>query len=365
VRVLHISPTHFDNASVIGGAERYAWELARAMARDATVTFLTFGPEARQDDRDGVRVETLRRRRPADHHHHPLAAKPLSLRFVRAIRRADVVHCHQVSVFSTNAGVLFGRLLGRPVFVTDLGGGHPYAPSNYVPLMRLATGFLLISEYSRHLWAAAPASRRPARLDVIYGGVDTDRFSPGGTTDPTLVLYVGRLLPHKGIEHLIDAIVPPLTLRIVGRPYDQTYVAMLRDRAAGKPVVFEPDVDDRGLVDRYRSALVSVLPSVSTDWRGHTTPVAELLGLVVLEAMACGTPVIVSRTASLPELVEDGLTGFVVPPGDGAAIRARLLDLHANPDRAAALGHRARAAVIDRFTWSATARRCLDAYRRP
>ena len=361
MRVLHISPTYFDRASTIGGAERYVWELARAQARVVDVTLLTFGRTAEAGERDGVHVERLRQWPLLD---HPLAANPLRWRLLAAIRRADVVHCHQANTFVTNAGVLAGRLLGRPVFVTDFGGGHRWTPSAYVPLMRLATGFLLLSNYSRQLWVNAPRASRPDRLEVMYGGVDTTAFCPGGRKDPHLVVFVGRLVPHKGIEYLIDAIAPPLTLRIVGQPYDQAYTAMLRDRARDKPVVFEHDVDDAGVVARLQSALAAVLPSVSAVWHGGTTQVAELFGLAAVEAMACGTPAIVSRTGSLPELVDDGTTGCIVPPADVPALRERLLELHARPDAAAEMGRRARAAVLERFTWDATAARSLDAYRR-
>src|SRR5207249_2297367 len=134
----------------------------------------------------------------------------------------------------------------------------------------------------------------------------------------------------------------PLTLRIVGRAYDAAYLDMLRALAVGRPVIFEDRVDDRGLVNRYQSALALVLPSVATDWHGATTNIAELFGLVVVEAMACGTPAVVSRTASLPELVDEGVTGFIVPPGDPAALRARLLQLHAHPEHAVAMGRHGR-----------------------
>lgn len=107
-----------------------------------------------------------------------------------------------------------------------------------------------------------------------------------------------------------------------------------------------------------------VLPSVSADWLGRSTNVAELFGLAAVEAMACARPVIVSRTGSLPELVEDGVTGFVVPPADPAAIRGRLIGLYEHPDRADTMGRCARRRVLERFTWAATSRRCLDAYRR-
>src|ERR1039457_2523100 len=146
MRVLHVSPTHFGDAAIVGGAARYAWELARAMVAQGDVTFLTLGKTPAEFDRDGVHVEVLRHVPVID---HPLASNPLSRRFLSVVRRADVVHCHQVHTFATNAALLFGRATGRPVFVTDLGGGHMRAPSSYVRMMRLAAGFLLISDYSR------------------------------------------------------------------------------------------------------------------------------------------------------------------------------------------------------------------------
>ena len=133
--------------------------------------------------------------------------------------------------------------------------------------------------------------------------------------------------------------------------------------AAGRRVAFEHDADDDALVERYRRALVTVLPSVYTPVDGRTTRQPELLGLVVLESMACGTPVIVTDVASLPELIEDGVNGFIVPPNDAAAIGEKIRFLRDHPTAADEMGRRARTAVLDRFTWRAVAARCLDAYQ--
>jgi glycosyltransferase involved in cell wall biosynthesis len=78
--------------------------------------------------------------------------------------------------------------------------------------------------------------------------------------------------------------------------------------------------------------------------------------------MACGTPAIVSDAASLPELVEDGVTGFIVPPNDPAAIRGAIMKLINDPALRARMGRQARASVEARFTWDAVAARCLRAY---
>lgn len=329
------------------------------MARSADVSLLTFGPTAFSTQRDGVKMRCLKHWGGVS---HSLIPDAIRWSVLEAIREADVVHCHQIDVMSTNVAVLVASALGRPVFVTDLGGGYSRMPSQRFPIMRLATAYLLISEYSRTLWLQRPEWRRPKTLEVIYAGVDTDHFSPGGTKDPSMVLFVGRLVAHKGIDRLIEAVGPDQRLHVIGRPYDQAYLAHLRDLSVGKDVVFEHDLSDAQLVDRYRRAAVSVLPSVATDYRGAVTEQAELFGLAAAEAMACGTAAIVTNVASLPEVVADGETGFVVPADDPAALRDRLRQLCDDPGLAASMGVAARQRVLSRFTWGATADRCFAAY---
>ena len=364
MRLTLISPTSFAEHSVIGGAERYTWELARALARASdvqSVTFLTWGPRSSVVKREGVLVQTLRWW-PGPR--HPLMPDVLRPALFKAIRSADVVHAFQVDVLSSNVAVWAAARIGVPVFVTDLGGGYGRVPSTRWPIMRRASGYLLISDYSRRLWEAAPSFRRPDRLDVIWAGVDTDHFSPGGDPDPTMVVFVGRLVAHKGVEHVINGLPEGHRLHIIGRPYDQAYLAFLREAARGKAVTFEHDLDDAALLERMRRAGAAVLPSVATDYRGCVTVQAELFGLAAAEAMACGTPAIVSDTASLPEVVADGVTGYVVPAADPQAIGDRLRGLAQNPALRRRLGVQARARVLERFTWDATAARCLEAYRR-
>ena len=360
MKILHVSPTYFAEGSFIGGAERYTRELARAQAGKADVTLLSFGARADSFREGLLRVEILRRSRLPGLGR--LATNPLSARFVRWVRWADVVHCHQAFTLSTDVALLAARLIGRRTFVTDLGGGHRRALSHVLPLLRSADALLLISDYSRRMWQERPPADRPDRLAVVYGGVDVERFSPGDDVRTDETLFVGRLLPHKGINDLIEAMPQDAPLRVVGRPYDLAFFSRLRHLAENRRVVFETDADDRQLVARYRSALVTVLPSVYDAVDGSRTRQPELLGLTVLESMACGTPVIVTDVASLPELVEDGVTGFVVPPNDPEAVRRRIVQLRANPRLAADMGRRGRDTVRARFTWPVVAARCLEAY---
>jgi hypothetical protein len=105
-----------------------------------------------------------------------------------------------------------------------------------------------------------------------------------------------------------------------------------------------------------------VLPSVYRTAAGHQSPIPELLGQTLLEGMSCEAPTIATNVASLPEVVEDGLTGFLVPPNDPDAIGAKLRWLKDNPDHTREMGAAGRIRVLQRFTWPQVVNRCLDAY---
>ena len=353
IRVAHIVPAPFDpEDGIIGGAERYSFELARHMAQRVPTELISFGPRARTTTVGDLRVRILRA-----HYVRGQRTNPISAQLWRALGDATVVHCHQQHVLASSVAAVFTRLRRRRVFVTDLGGGG-FDVSGYVSTDRWFHGHLHISEYSRKV---AGHERNP-RARVILGGVDTSVFSPQPTPHES-VLFVGRLLPHKGVHDLIDAVPPQVPLRIIGRAMDADYLDLLRARAAGKCVTFLHDVDDTGLVAEYRRASCVVLPSVYTTPDGRTTLVPELLGQTLLEAMACGRPAICTDVASMPEVVVNGDTGYVVPPGNSGALGAAISSVLADLNAADTMGARGRARVLEHFSWSKVVDRCLAAYR--
>jgi glycosyltransferase involved in cell wall biosynthesis len=354
-RVLHIVPAVFGgDGGVFGGAERYAFELARHMAEQVPTALVSFGPDSTVRAAGRLRVRVLGK----PWHVRGQRTNPLHPGLVREVLRADVVHCHQQHVVASSLAAALCRLAGRRVFVSDLGGGG-WDVSAYTSTDRWYHGHLHISRYSRR--ASGHDGEPTAR--VILGGVDADRFSP----DPAAprdgsVLFVGRLMPHKGVNDLVDAVPPDLRLDLIGRPYDSRYLLDLRRRAAGKSVCFRHDCTDADLVAAYRRSLCLVLPSVYRTLYGDESRVPELLGQTLLEGMACGIPGVCTDVASMPEVVEDGVTGFVVPPNDPASLRRRLLWLRDHPAEARRMGAAARRSVLEKFRWPAVVRRCLDAY---
>jgi glycosyltransferase involved in cell wall biosynthesis len=354
-RVLHVVPALFGRGDgILGGAERYALELARHMAEEVPTRLVTFGAEERRETFGRLEVRVVG----GPWYVRGQRTNPLAAALFGELRRASVVHCHQRSVLASSLSALACRLTGRRVFVTDLGGGG-WDLSAYFETKGWYDGHLHISDYSRKV----NGQDGYARAHVIHGGVDNEKFSPDASIgrDGT-VLFVGRLLPHKGVDDLLRAATPDMPLELIGQPYDERFARDLKKLAEGKRVRLRHDCDDEELVKAYRRALCVVLPSVYRTAYGGETRVPELLGQTLLEGMACGAPAVCTDVASMPEVVEDGVNGFVVPPNDPAALREKLLWLRDNPARAAEMGRAARRSVTEKFNWPAVVRRCLEIY---
>ncbi len=353
-----MAPTAFGPGGLYGGGERYPLELARALAAEVDCELVTFGSRpGRWREPGGLRVRVLR----------PLGwlgghpAQPVAPLLAAALAGARLVHAHHFRSIPSRMAALAARLAGAGTAVTDHGlpggawGGLAY---------RLFDRFLAVSCCSARLLGAPPERTR-----VIYGGADPERFHPGPTGGRDGVLYVGRLTPHKGVDRLIQALPGGAALRVAGtaghdaRPPERDYPALLQRLARDRPVTFLGPVPDHALPGLYRRAAVLALPSVHRTCYGRHIPVAELLGLAAVEAMASGTPVVASRVGGLAEVVVDGETGFLVEPGDLAALRDRLARVLSDRRLAARLGQNARELAVARFTWRACAARCLAAYQ--
>ena len=288
----------------------------------------------------------------------------------------DVFHAHHPFLLGVSARRL-ARAAGRPLVFTYHTLYDRYA--HYVPLPRT----IVASRATR--WSAgfadtadlvvAPSDfvarrlrtqgvRRP--IEVLPTGVDLDRFQPGdrsaaraalglGTTD-RLLLYAGRLDREKNLPFLLDAVAraeaPRARLLLVGRG-TQT-VALRREvarRGLGDRVDFRGGVAPERMATYYHAADLFVFASTT-----------ETQGLAVLEAMACGLPVVAIRASGIEEVVTDGVSGLLVPE-DPSAFGAAVTQVLADPDLAAKLsgGGREAASV---FAFASMAGRLVAAYRR-
>jgi glycosyltransferase involved in cell wall biosynthesis len=349
MRVCHVTPTYFAPESCLGGGERFAEELARAMARRAEVKLVSFGRQASRErvgpTHERVILKSWSRQKMV----------PFSPELRRELRGADVVHCHQYFVLPTFLAAFLGHRQGSRVFVSDLGGGA-MTPGFHFDQSRWITAHLPISEY-----AARDLPGRPRPYRIIYCGVDPERYPARATPEHDgSAVFLGRILPHKGIHFLVSGLPAGMTLHVVGSALDAVYLERLRGLAAGKDVRFHLEPSDAAVVALLQRAMALVHPT-PVDGTG-SAGANELFGIAPLEAMACGCPVILSRAASLPEIVEPERSGLLVPPNDPRAIGAMLSRLAAEPELWARLSAAGRRRVMERFTWDHVAERCLAAY---
>ena len=183
--VPHIVPALFGESGAIGGAERYAFELARHMADHVPTRLLTFGDSSREETWDRLQVRISGK----PYYVREQRMNPISWAIFKEVRHADVVHCHQQHIAASSLAALLSRLMGRKAFVTDLGGGG-WDVSSYTATDHWFHGHLHISEYSRRIFGHA-ANERSC---VILGGVDTRKFSPPSANPLRTKCFVRRTI---------------------------------------------------------------------------------------------------------------------------------------------------------------------------
>lgn len=278
-------------------------------------------------------------------------------RWIRG-RRARLVHAH----FGVDGLLVLpvARRLGLPLVVTfhgydatvtgTHGGVENYPHARYLrSRARLARGgsrFIAVSRFvrARLLEVGFPEER----VVVHYVGVDIERFRPSpGTARLPVVLFVGRLAPNKGCDHLITAMRrvhadhPEAELVVIG---DGPERARLERLAAGLRCRFLGIQPHDVVRDWMGRARVFCVPSITVP-----SGASEGFGLVQLEAQAMGTPVASYRTGGIPEAVEDGVTGWLVDEGDRDALANRIARLLSDREAWAALSRAARERVVQGF----------------
>jgi glycosyltransferase involved in cell wall biosynthesis len=360
MKVVHITPTYFDESSIIGGGERYPTELASWMSKVVDTTLVSFSSTRKSYNQGNLTVEVY----PTKYLIQGNKINPLSFQYLTSIFKADIVHIHHVNTLVSDMACTIASLLNKRVFVTDYGGGSGVVLNRKLPIFR---EYQKAIAYSRYGIDFLPTELQKKSV-LIKGGIDTDKFFPDlDQPKENTILYVGRILPHKGINYLIDAFKlldrSDYKLKIVGRVYHDRYYQDLQQMSAGLAVEFIHDADDKQLIQEYQSAKVTVLPSVHTNLYGDYTPVPELMGFTLLESQACGTPAICTDAGAMHEFVDDGKTGYVVAQNSGEAIANSLNQIiNLSPLEYIQYGTRCRS-WVETLSWQKVVERHLDIYR--
>jgi alpha-maltose-1-phosphate synthase len=364
---------------VYGGAGVVVDHLSRALARRASVEVRCFGDQAHASAALTVRGYAPWTRLgggPEAPYAPALEALSVGLAMARDPVAADVVHTH--TWYVGLGGMLAQAIHGLPLVVTL----HSLEPLRPWKADQLGTGYLVSSwaerlaveradrviAVSAQMAADITANFRidPARVVVLHNGVDAEAFTRTdraaalarhGVRAP-YALFVGRISEQKGIFPLLEAARSlPAGVQLVlcaSSPDTPELRARLEAAVAGRAEIrwIDAMLPVPEVVELYSHAAVFVCPSIY-----------EPFGLINLEAMACGTPVVASRVGGIPEVVVDGETGWLVAPGDPAALAGALREALADPGRARGMGEAGRRRVEAQFSWDRIAARTLDVYR--
>ena len=387
---------------VYGGAGVHVEYLTRELAAldnsRHTVQVLCFGDQ--REDRGNLQVRGIR---PAvelpaqDPRHAKLFATLLQdLEMAGTLAGIDIVHCH--TWYTHLGGCLAKHLQSVPLVLTT----HSLEPHRPWKVEQLGTAYDVSSWVERVAYqsadgvvAVSQSMSRDVheeygvardRIRVIHNGIDLQQYRP--TPDASLlealqidaetpfVLFVGRITRQKGIIHLVNAIQHlhrgVQVVLCAGAPDTPEIAAEMmaavdRARAEGShPIIWIREMMPKEkIITLYTHAAVFVCPSVY-----------EPFGIINLEAMACGTPVVASAVGGIPEVVEHGATGLLVPPEVSAPTEVEprypeqfskdLADavnrLLADPALRATMARNARRRVEQQFSWTSIARQTLEFY---
>jgi alpha-maltose-1-phosphate synthase len=304
------------------------------------------------------------------------------LAMTAAVAGADLIHSH--TWYANLAGFLASQLYGVPHVMTahsleplrpwkaeQLGGGYALSSWCERTAIEAAAAVIAVSDGMRTDILSAYPAVPPDRVHVIRNGIDTVQYAPDPGTavldrhgiDPRRpsVVFVGRVTRQKGLPVLLRAaqwLDPSAQLVLCAGQADtpelEAEVAGLAGhlRATRPGVVWIPGMLSKPEVIQILShATVFACPSLY-----------EPLGIVNLEAMACGTAVVGSGVGGIPEVVADGVTGLLVPPGDPEALGVALSELVADPARAAEMGRLGRERAIAEFSWATIAAQTAKLY---
>lgn len=378
---------------VYGGAGVHAAELVRALRASIDVRVRCFGAP-----RDEAGTQAYPVPGAFDEANPALSTMAVDLLMAGDAAGAELVHSH--TWYANFAGLTAKRLHGIPHVVTahsleplrpwkaeQLGGG--YRLSSWVERTAFedADAVIAVSEGMRRDILRAYPALDPSKVDVVVNGIDLSDWAPshdgdtvralGVDPDRPSIVFVGRITRQKGLPYLLRAarLLPPEVQLVL---------------CAGAPDTEEIMAEVTGLVDGLRAERDGVvwidrhlprheLTALLTAATAFVCPsVYEPLGIVNLEAMACGAPVVGTATGGIPEVVDDGVTGVLVPieqADDGTGtpldperfvrdLAEALTRVVADPARAAEMGAAGRRRAETHFAWDAIAARTIEVYER-
>lgn len=277
------------------------------------------------------------------------------------LRRKNVRHLHNhIAKSSCTVAMLMSEMSGIPYSFTLHGPDIFFAPDHWRLDEKIARAksVACISHFCRSQAMALSDPKHWHKLHIIHCGVDPERYADTKPPSGHRLLFVGRLAPVKGLPILLRALVPLI------EDFEDLKLTVIGDGEGRKAL--EHQAQTAGLADHvdfvgYKNQTEVAEALAETDL--FVLPsFAEGVPVVLMEAMAAARPVVTTQIAGVPELVEHGQSGLLVPPGDADALTRAIAAILADPDRAATMGATGRERVKAAFTVTTEAARLAQLF---
>jgi glycosyltransferase involved in cell wall biosynthesis len=333
----------------LGGMENYVFNIAKGLMQtnEFDVVVVTSNPNGKKqviEEYSGVKIYRLPiMLRIANTPINPLWFFSLK-RIIRA-EKPDIINSHQPVPF---IGDLAAFLAGNIPFILTYHAGTMRKHKLLFDIIILLYEMLILPCIAKRAVRIICSSnfvkdtmfnKHILKCTVIHPGVDITLFKPSPSIkkEKNLILFICRyknMYEMKGLKFILEAmnLLPEVKLNIVGEKGD----------FVDERVSFSDIKQGRDLVEEMQKASLVVLPSIAS---------MESFGMVLLEAMACQTPVVGTRMGGIPEVIEQGIDGFIVPAKDSTALALAISNILTDASLATRMGQFGAAKVKERFTW--------------
>ena len=383
VKILIISPSFFP---IVGGTEIVIFEISKRLVKKGhDVTILTPKYPEFKNSKTCEKIDSVKVYRfPISSCMYKFSALPryidMQMRAFRKIIELDRNEhfdiFHQFHLFALGGAVVLAKNILRKLLVTTLAGWDTYDPIHPVPnffhsyLARVMNESDVVTSPCEELVKHAKEQGCRKRIKIIPHGVDITRFNPcidGSMVrknleikdDETMVLSVQRLVRKKGVDWLINAILEVIKKSarnvrfiIVGEgPEKNELIELARKLKVSNSVDFTGFIASEEIARYYSASDILVLYSLY-----------EQFGITLLEAMACGKPVISTRVGAIPEVVDHGKTGLLVPPKNPEALADAIMKLVKDEELRIRMGMEGRKKVEREYDWDVIVDNYLKLY---
>jgi len=365
LKILRVSSDLYP--SIIGGVGLHAHEMSKDQSSlGHQVVMYTAAPELNSNCQIKYNY-TIHRFKPVIKLFGNSIVPNMFLHMLKKRYKYDIIHAHSHLCFSTNLCAIIKKLGSVPLVITTHGGLNSQTAPEWFQKIYNLTGAKFTFSSADKIICYTDTEReeminfgiKPEKIALIHNGIDTNLFTPPKDNlrhTNNRLLWIGRYVPGKGVEYLIDAFSilkakhPNVSLMMIGNgPLKEKIDKKILSLNLKEAIIQKDFIPNSEIINVYHNSNILILPSL-----GEGVP------RVILEAMACGLPIVCTNLPQLVDLLDE--CGFMVPLKDSKTMAEKISEILSDPNIATKLGENGRKKVVDNYSWEDTINKTIKLY---